>query len=463
MRKLFAKAALPMLAVVLPLTSCEQIEEVIVSQPRVSIEGAGMPTQQECKVRFTPSEDALSYVYALGTVEDAEDFSVGIMDGMVTVDGNEANEVLFSELTANNEYCVFARAFDEGGEPGPVSTYLFKTNQDNFKLTTQYLTDCSAGIKIEYVGTYSRVDCYLGNAEDKEEFLAGNLKDTSLFDRAYTEFYTNNFDLSQNTEYVLYVRGFDRYNTAVDYREFQFTTLKEGDCPKVEMETAFVNIYKSDLIFTANDKTGNILTMCSTESSEGMIAAKRGDIIGTMTASMADRLYGVVTTAAPCQERTYHNDMIIDDEFIFYTIATDKSGSPVGLYRYKYTTPSFNENAPEGKVEIVVSDIKNNGAKYTFKCDENVFAFLYGTVDADWYDNFKETSEEWTETYIHLYLMQAGRFAYKDDLVNGEYTYTEMGAYSNPNKRYYAVCAQVNENGYYKGFLPAVFEEYKTL
>lgn len=456
MRKLFAKAALPMLAVVLPLSSCEQIEEVIVSQPRVSIEGAGMPTQQECKVRFTPSEDALSYVYALGTVEDAEDFSVGIMDGMVTVDGNEANEVLFSELSLNSEFCVFARAFDKDGEPSPVSSYIFRTGRDNIVMTQVYLTDCSAGVKVEYLPEYSRCDYYMGRESDKEDFLAGKLRDSSLFDRDYPYCTINSFDLEPSTDYVLYVRGFDRYGVPVDYREFALTTLEEGSCPKAEMKVNYCDVYKAELEFTANDKTGKILTMIAQDKSVGKV----NDIIFTMTSGAAT---GVVTSDANGQKRTWYNNMKTDERFEWYVIATDKSGNPVSLYRYDYMTPPVTDNPSVGEISIEVSQIEQRSAVYTFNCTGDVFSFLYGTFDADWYDAFKESyGDEWEDIFVHRLLSRGmGYLAYKDEYKDGQFQFKEMA--DKPGVRYYAVAAQVNENGYEEGFMPSVFKEYTTL
>lgn len=126
-----------------------------------------------------------------------------------------------------------------------MSSYIFRTGRDNIVMTQVYLTDCSAGVKVEYLPEYSRCDYYMGRESDKEDFLAGKLRDSSLFDRDYSYYTVNSFGLEPSTDYILYVRGFDRYGVPVDYREFALTTLEEGSCPKAEMKVNFCDVYKS--------------------------------------------------------------------------------------------------------------------------------------------------------------------------------------------------------------------------
>lgn len=462
MKKLF-NVATALLTAFLPLaSSCEKEVAEISTLPKITIERSGIPANDQVCIIITPDENTAKYVYAIGQESDRENFEIGIMDGIEEVIGNSRTETTFKDLEQNTEYIIYARAFNSNEDAGPIVSYNITTAyEESLLFETQYITSSSAGIYIDYHSNYSKCECYLGLPSEKDAFLNGEKIDTVLFDRAYTEYYYNAFDLKESTDYTFFVRAYDRCGAPVEFRQYDIKTLDKDECPEVTMTVNHIDVYKADLQFDANEKTGKIYTMASNYNTELAISANRNNIMDMIfkEGSWGSSIYGVICSDGKQQLRTELNDMLIDKDYYLYVLLADNNNKPVALYKYKYTTPGFNPNAPEGKVEIEISDITEMSAKYTFICDNNVFGFLYGTIDAEWWDNFQKTPD-YDDKYIYQHLLAYGKFAYKDEIKDGVIEYTEYSC--QPQTNYYAVACPVTENGHYEGWLPAIFKKYTT-
>lgn len=137
----------------------------------------------------------------------------------------------------------------------------------------------------------------------------------------------------------------------------------------------------------------------------------------------------------------------------------DKDMNPTGVQRFVVDKNFDNPDAPEATVSVSVGDITTVGATYTYTPDNNTIGFLYDTLDADWYDDFKETPE-WTEFYIHELLLSNGMYwCYCPDMKSDVVTFTENTGEA--GKRYYAAACPMNENGT-KGWGPLALTDYVT-
>lgn len=447
------------------VVGCDKIEETdIPVSATVTIEKTGSDSVDGFNVRFTPSEDAASYDYAITETATIEDFVAGNVPETVHVTGNELSDVVFSDLNTNTIYTLYARAYDENGEAGGVAQYRVMTGDGLYKVELQYLTDMAVGINIYFTNDYYDSEYYLGTPDDREAFLSGNVEVSNVGESPTDKVTVNYLDLKPSTEYVMYVNGYDRSGTKV-FRELPFSTKAEGDCPKVELETISTNVYKSSYCLKANANTGKIIAAIGSlgDFDSNISITNFGDVLGMFTGwaetGWNNTLYSV--TGELRLDMTTP-ELALDNELEIYAISCDKDMNPAGVQRFVVKTPSFNPEAKGGSVSIAISDINEKGATYTYSPDEDCFAFMYDTIDADWYDDLKENSSEWYEFYLSdLLFKQKFYFAYAPELINGKCIFTEKTGQE--GVRYYAAACPMNENGPVEGgWLPVVLEEYTT-
>lgn len=435
----------------MPGTATVEVTEIVSDDPLL------------CKVLMTPSENTVSYRYGIGNEEDCRLFGKGQFSGAVEIEGNKPEEVVFEELDSRTEYMVFAQAKDEKGTYGEIYIHRILTVDTLFKAKAQYVTDRSFGVELSLSNNYQVFEYYLGTEADREAFAENKLETSSVEEISSKRFILNFFDLQPASDYVFYVRGYDRFGMPSQYREVAFSTLDEGNCPAVNMEIKHLDVYKGEFRLTANEKCGSFSAFICERGVNDVVIYNDMNWQGDMITMM--RSWENIGDATFCKEGTLDMEYVMynletDFNLEMYVLAYDESYEPFGIYHYEFATPAYNENAVNGTVEIEVKDITETGATYIYR-PEKLFAFMFETVDADWYDDIKENSGEWNETYLHNLLYNSGQyFAYCRDLENGELSYTESTGQS--GVRYYAAACPMNENGIKGGWLPEVLVAYTT-
>lgn len=463
MKKLLTIVAVALM--ISPILSGCQKTEVVASpygEAAVKMEFAGDAGSSGFSVLFTPSENTSYFEYAVGYPEDYVRFANGEME-KVSVEGNEPVEVAFDELNPLEEYSVFAQAYDSDGKAGSVSVLGVSTQDDKLNIQPEYITDHTAGICVNFSDATYELEYYFGTPEDKDAFLSGETENKTLTDVIANNYgyavVANRYDLEADTEYAFFLKAYDRIGKEV-YKEYYFRTAKEGQCPKVSMKIESIDAYKGKYTFEANDMCSKMaVLMCPKGKHDAMLytdgmgqVMKTVDVWGSIgfeaKVSMDESFtYEYITTAIKCG---------VDLEA--YVVTYDSEYVPRGLQHFDMRIPDIDANAPDCTVDIQISDITENGATYTYTPDENVLAFFYETVDADWYDNFRNTGE-WYELYLHEYLVDGGYFAYCGDNDKPVQFIENTGV---SNYRYYAAACPLNANGIGEGWQSEVLVEYRT-
>lgn len=447
------------------LAGCSKVQETdIPVAATIAIEKIGSDAVNGFNVRFTPSEDAASFEYAITETGTMEDFASGNISETVHVDGNSQTEAAFSELNTNTVYTIFARAYDESGKPGAVAQYRAMTGDGFFKVEIQYVSDVALGIVFDIANDYYNSEYYLGTPADRDAFMAGTLETSSTGDMFSTRLVKNYFDLKPSTEYVFYVKGYNRAN-GVEYRELPVKTFAEGECPKASFEVVSTDIYKSKYRLTANEYAGKIVALPGKAGSYEAVMDINwsGDIAGMLDTWANTGWAGTVYSVSGSLDVEYvTNDLLLDNAIDIWVVVYDKEMLPADVQKIETSTPSFDPEAKGGSVSIEVTDITSKGAKYIYTAEEDNFAFMYDTVEADWYDDIKENSSDWYEYYLSdIFFRQGFYFAYTADLPALKCQFEEKNG--TPSTRYYAAAAPMNPNGPREGgWLPVVLKEYVT-
>lgn len=409
---------------------------------RVSIELQQSGTDSGFAVNFIPSENAVSFYYAIGFPTDVDRFENGELD-TVYVEGNAPHTAVFEGLEQNTDYALFAKAYDEDGIAGSTAMCIVSTSDGNFNLVAQYVGNDNAGIILNYSSSaYTSLEYYLGDKDDYDAFINGELE-TSSFETSIGGSTVINYisDLEPSHDYVFYCKGYG-LKGEMTVRTLEFTTFADGENADVTFE--YTNdVYRGLYTLTSND---NCAYMDVLFSKPGQYLSENSDIVGTMSTwssigfeavRVADRIYEKeeVTTELRCG---------VGREI--WVVCYGEDDQPQSVRHFEYSTPEYDENAPAATVEIIVSDITETGATYTYRPDENTCVFLYETIDGEWYDNQILNNPDFDLwAYMEMNYSWANIMVYAKDLDNGEFTWTESSGES--GHKYYAAAFPMNQNG----------------
>lgn len=424
----------------------------------IELDRFGSSDYTSVSVRLVPSPETVSYRYAIGEISEKDAFINGEMSGIVTVDGNMESIYTFTELIPNKTYSVFAVAADSNGIEGPVAIIKISTEDDGFFVEKQYLTDETAGFIFTLSDDYRGGRYYLGQMDDLEDFT--NAEVGSEFYET-SEWVANYYELSPSSEHVFFYQSISRTGKLSDVKYIEFTTNSEADCPKVTLSYTN-NIYKGEYVLTPNDKCGKITSfVCRLGENDDAIYSWGGNIsamIDTWEEMDIDIDVESSYGGTPCTITFFTEELLCDNPLEIYVKVYDRDGTFAGLQHFEMSTPLFNENAGPAEMTVEVYDITLNGATYKYRKGNNTFAFMYDSVYADWYDDFKNNDPEWSEFYLHNYLFSSGKYwSYGKDVTIFKETAAE------PGTRLYAVGCPMNENGPQGGWGELVLAEYTTL
>ena len=422
----------------------------------VALEQVGNVSEDSFTVKMTPSENALSFEYALGEESDREAFENGTLEGILRRDGGQPFDAGFAGLVPRRTYTVFARAYDMLNTAGTVSSLKVTTFAGGFDVGISYVSDRAAGFTVTNTMDYYKYRYMLGTAADRQAFLDGAAESTEM--KAEGEHTVNIFGLEPSREYVLYVTGYDRGDSPTPLYEIPVVTPAENACPGARLDIDQIDVYSGTYSFVPNDLCGQITAIVGTVGQyETMINSEanwKGDIMAMLASwsgigMAATRMDGTLTVSFQTPELTLENPLEA------WVMVHDKQYNPVSISRFTFSTPSFDPNAGAAGVDVKVTSVTAAGAVYTFSPNDATLGTLYETVDADWYDGVRN-SDEWHETYLQELLLSTGFWHYTPTV----WTYTEQTA--EPGKRYYAAACPMNANGP-EGWGEPALVEYTTL
>lgn len=461
--KLIAIAFFP-----LAVFSCQekivyQTEHENLSSATIQIIKTEVSENNSVYVSFIPSENSSKFEYALGLQDEENLFLEGVLD-VKTIEGNDTTEVIFENLKENSSYTIYARSFDAEDNPGGLARTDVSIVPERYGISLAFLTNNSVSVKLFASAEFSHFRYYLGKKEDKEAFEKGETSDKVLSDY-FGYYYVSYFDIEKG-DYVFYAQAEDICGRSTEIMEIEFSTPDASEIPCAELEEVSQDAYRSRFRFTPNENCGKISAVFNFQGYYDSYLYSEINWMGDLMTAISnwdsmENMNGFNAVGEPLDIKfddvMFTNGRLLD----IYVLYWDKDMNPAGVQKYVVKKPDVDPEAPEAKVNIEVKDITKNGATYSYSIvDNTAIGFMYDTIEADWYDDFKKTSE-WSATYLAERLYMAGQYwAYKDDMKDGVREYTEM--YGTPSTRYYAAACPMNVNGR-KGWGPEVLIEYTTL
>lgn len=428
------------LGTLLLFQACEVEEAVVpVSKAEITV------TEENGTVTIAPGGEAVSYEYAFGPEMTIEDFISGESE-RISVEGSTVSEIDLSELSDGFYYSFFAVAYDGNGNASSVSSLSVPLFDDGVSLETTWLTATTAGFVVNIPSFYYSLRYYVGTDSEREAFYSGEVAGSKV-DEPIQYAGVNCFELKPGTEYVLFVEAIDRSGFVVK-KELPFTTEKDDESTfavdyKLVSSDAYRTLYQVSPVGKTEKVAAFALSKLSSSTDNLVMygpANGRGHLVNVFNGWL-DIDFNFKTAAGVLDYETLDPDMNCNVEVELYLLAMDASDNIMGIYRYDLLTAEVDENAGTAEVSVEVSDITSAGATYTYTPNSETMAFMYDTIEADWFDEFSQSSE-YDEYYLHNRLYTQGYyFAYGQD----EVSYTEsQGA---PGTRYYAAACPLNVNG----------------
>lgn len=450
------------LAVLLVLFSCTEKVEDFSMGAGITVSRIDYSDTASIKVMVVPDSGCERFEYAIGSEADYEAFDAGILDGMVTVAGDESCEAFFDGLEANTVYTVYARAYLDG-ILGGIATVKVRTDDNNVSVKLQYAIDGSAGFLLKISEEYSGIRYYLGAADDREQFFAGELEDGFIADMVdYRGI--GYFDL-EDKEYVFYAMAYDLYGNGCKLYEIPVNLSAETSQKFTSsFEIRDIDMFRGHYRVSSNENCAKLTCVVGLGGEySGRVSSFNGDYISWL--SSWERIPDLVHSFS---SNSNVLEFELDDEMFLsaaaidaYVLIYDTEYNPVGVQHFQLNKPEVNSSLPDAHVTISVSEITSSGAKYTYVPDENTLGFYYDTIDADWFDEFS-VGEEYYDTYIHDLVRPDHMFVYTGCL-DGKSSFVFEETTGEPCKRYYAMACPVNGNGPGEnGWGPLVTEEYIT-
>lgn len=453
----------------LSLQSCEKTVYIDYVVPEVGLTRLDAGQENSMKIRFTPSQSVVRYQYAISSdaESDIDKFISGEYETVEVMDTVE-KEVVFNNLDEESLYTIFAIAYNESGETGPVA--VLKDQDFPFERLScemSYLGPDYASIKMFYDHDISKCRYYLGQKDDREAFLNGETESMTMGE--IKEFYNLNFyDLEPEKDYVFYALGYDLIGSETNLIEMDFRTPALDKVPYATFEIKYQDAFRGEYMIQGNDKCGRLtLIICEKGYYDFDVTqigtAWKNNWMTLIKYFEDNNVYCVSSDKGFIDLENLDATFPMDKEKEIYLLLYDKDGKEFGVQHFVFETDKTDPSREKANVSIEISDITEKGASYTYKFDKNTLGFFYETVDADWYDSFK-ASGRWYESYMRDNLMMYGTqyWFYAAAEESGQFVFNETGGQS--KKRYYAVACPMNFNGATpEGWAPEILAEYTTL
>lgn len=456
------------LILVLLLQACSDENETIVfenpSLPTVTIEQVGESGETEVTLKFLLSEQSAGFYYAVGGTDDREAFKEGTLSSIQQVKENGTKEIVIDGLQPDSVYTVFARAYDAENQKGPLAEMGFITLDKDLqahpvRAKVQYITCTSVAFTVHPENYYYKFEYALGKAGDKEAFEKGTLGEI-VTQEQMDKFTVSYFDISPATDYVWFLRAYNRADKRSQTFEAPFTAAAAGSVPEISMHIDNINIYEGSYTFIPNAYCKRFGVMvCKKGDYDSKFYNKytcNGDILLKMD-EFVNLPFGSPLTMAEgsntAKIQYFTPQFKLDAELEAWAILYDQGDKAFGVQRMEMKTPAYDNSL--GEAAVVTFQFDSVAAYYSpfrLTVNEHTLLTYYAVWEVAEFEKAKEMLKD-DKYYLHKKTFEK---SYDAVLKQYNFFYGDMkefqGAISMNSGEYYLVFVPVNGNGPEKGW-----------
>lgn len=385
---------------------------------KVEIASAEFIHESSATVIFTPSSNTIKYEYAIGQESDRAAFNDGTM-ARETKEGKESMEYTFTSLNVNTAYMVFARAYSVEDVPGPTTSLIVHTFNNEIIVNESFTGYESFSVGISAIPTYYAVEykmvTSLDNAVVKAFESEADDPDKVTQESLFKEFHVTFFDLQESTKYYVLIRAKDRQGNWTKTFIYETTTKAKSEVPSIDVTFDYNEFWLTGVTFEPSDNAGAYFLWYVEQGALENYFLSMSMYAGNYFDYMKDQFGNINYNGNVYTDKAslpYVNDgMDLERGYEVHILLIDRDGNPSSTIRRQWNTPSFDEGAGTAKVGIEVTPTALGG-KYTFTPNDATMGFFCETYTAELIDGNDEWNpgakdDEWIINNLMNYVYSA--------------------------------------------------------
>lgn len=432
----FAAVAMTLVAAFSFVACDEKVDEVAVSDATVEVAVTAKDAQSATLAITTTKAEAVAYY----RTDDTKFIATGdfVFKNGKEVEPNTTATVSMPYLEEMSDYRVIvaARAANGAYTVNYTNVHIpdFATS---LSISVANLTYSGADVTVTPDEHTAKFVVGIGDGNSTvEQFLAGEIESVSATGNAPKTVTLQNLDAE--TDYIVYAQAFNRENTGSEVVSKKVTTLAG---PGVDIQVSMENTIQAYVTYTPNDKCGGVIALAASASVYYEFAeAFGGEQALLETYYMMDMADYVA--AGETKTTMWSMNGECDYEYLVAALVLDENGNVYDIVHVPFTSPSFDENAPEATVEITLGTNDANGAQLIYTMGEGTLGYyqsVYTKLDYDELVAYGASIGMTEQEYIQQYTAFYGYVLYEND----DYVWADL----EPDTEMVAVGCPFNKNG----------------
>jgi hypothetical protein len=432
----FAAVAMTLVAAFSFVACDEKVDEVAVSDATVEVAVTAKTAQSATFAITTTKADAVAYYRTTDTKFLATGDFVFKNGKEVEPNTTVSVEMPYMEEMSDYRLIVAARAANGAYTVNYTNVHIpdFATS---LSISVANLTYSGADVTVTPDEHTAKFVVGIGDGNSTvEQFLAGEIESVSATGNAPKTVTLQNLDAE--TDYIVYAQAFNRENTGSEVVSKKITTLAG---PGVDIQVSMENTIQAYVTYTPNDKCGGVIALAASASVYYEFAEAFGGEQALLETyymmDMAD-----VIEAGETKTTMWSMNGECDYEYLVAALVLDENGDVYDIVHVPFTSPSFDENAPEATVEITLGTNDANGAQLIYTMGEGTLGYyqsVYTKLDYDELVAYGASIGMTEQEYIQQYTAFYGYVLYEND----DYVWADL----EPDTEMVAVGCPFNKNG----------------
>ncbi len=432
----FAAVAMTLVAAFSFVACDEKVDEVAVSDATVEVAVTAKTAQSATFAITTTKADAVAYYRTTDTKFLATgDF---VFKNGKEVEPNTTVSVEMPHMEEMSDYRLIVAARATNGAYTVTYTNVHIPDfETSLTISVANLTYSGAEVTVTPDEHTAKFVVGIGDGNSTvEQFLAGEIESVSGTGNAPKTVTLQNLDAE--TDYIVYAQAFNRENTGSEVVSKKVTTLAG---PGVDIQVSMENTVQAYVTYTPNDKCGGVIALAASASVYYEFAEAFGGEQALLETyymmDMAD-----VIAAGETKTTMWSMNGECDYEYLVAALVLDENGNVYDIVHVPFTSPSFDENAPEATVEITLGTNDANGAQLIYTMGEGTLGYyqsVYTQLDYDELVAYGESIGMTEQEYIQQYTAFYGYVLYEND----DYVWADL----EPDTEMVAVGCPFNKNG----------------
>lgn len=432
----FAAVAMTLVAAFSFVACDEKVDEVAVSDATVEVAVTAKTAQSATFAITTTKADAVAYYRTTDTKFLATGDFVFKNGKEVEPNTTVSVEMPYMEEMSDYRLIVAARAANGAYTVNYTNVHIpdFATS---LSISVANLTYSGADVTVTPDEHTAKFVVGIGDGNSTvEQFLAGEIESVSATGNAPKTVTLQNLDAE--TDYIVYAQAFNRENTGSEVVSKKITTLAG---PGVDIQVSMENTIQAYVTYTPNDKCGGVIALAASASVYYEFAeASGGEQALLETYYMMDM--ADVIEAGETKTTMWSMNGECDYEYLVAALVLDENGNVYDIVHVPFTSPSFDENAPEATVEITLGTNDANGTQLIYTMGEGTLGYyqsVYTKLDYDELVAYGASIGMTEQEYIQQYTAFYGYVLYEND----DYVWADL----EPDTEMVAVGCPFNKNG----------------